>query len=142
MRTRGRRGKFSSDSFTATYEPGCNLAPDLRVVGAEPIKKMKTTLSFLALVSLSLTASAAASEVPAEVHLLPAVTVEIPRFTDAEKAINASLAALCANAGKLAALEAELRLPRPATIARTASALAPVAVALREEAPPARSDRS
>jgi len=90
---------------------------------------MKTTLSFLALVSLSLTAAAAAPDHPAEVYRLPVVTVEIPRLTDAEKTVNASLAAMCADAGKLAALEAELRLPRAARFAHPAAAPAPASVA-------------
>lgn len=90
---------------------------------------MKTTLSLLALVSLSLTAAAAASDLPAEVHQLPAVTVEVSRLTDAEKSINTSLAAMCADAGKLAALEAALRLPRAVVFAHPAAAPAPVDVA-------------
>lgn len=89
---------------------------------------MKTALSLLALVSLHLTA-VAATDWSAEVYRLPAVTVEIPRFTAAEKSINTSLAAMCADAGKLAALEAELRLPRATAGAHPATAPAPAKLA-------------
>ena len=112
-----------SPGNAGTYGTPCNLAQRLRVVVAETDTKMKKITFILSLVSLSLTVAASAAvqnnnQNEDGVYTLPAYKVSTPRLSAAEKAIEANLAELRAQARVAQPIRTEL--PSLGTVAKQA----------------------